>query len=157
MMDQLRGFVTNRGFILDEKAPMVPYQAPEGHKMLCLKRGYEFALDELAVCRWSIPVFNHLLSLASDSTHVLLRLDRSPVGQEGALVLHMLAARFCWYRDCWQLCDTDTPWVDLTATMEDDLWMDKHESVSHMLNDCFRMTIYSLHPLDYGGLGSKAG
>ena len=90
---RFRQFCHYRGFRLSELA-WLPYLRYNRQYNLTLHTGYKFTTEELALSLWSLSVFNFLLCLRSPASHVLLRLDRSPLGSEYDLVSHTVSARF---------------------------------------------------------------
>ena len=144
MLQHLIDFLDLRGFY-KFKMGFVPYMYNDGHiKLLSMHSGYEFTKEQLAVSGWSMPVFNHLLALASKSTNLLLRLDRCPFGFEGELCSHVIAANYDHLRYCFWLQDTDTQPVPLLQDKEEmqQEWIQMAPAVSVLLSDCFRLTVY---------------
>ena len=94
--------------------------------------------------KWSLAVFNYLLCLASKSTLLLLRLDRCKAGARGEQCSYMVAARYSFILGCWQIKDGQEPWVNVLPVRDANEWSDKRVSLSMLLSDCYRLSIYEL-------------
>ena len=144
MLQHLIDFSDLRGFFNFKKG-FVPYQFHDGSvKLLALRPGYEFTVEQLAVSAWSMPVFNKYLAQGCRSTHILIRLDRCPLGYEGELCSHMISAIYDGFRRCFWLQDTDKPPTPLLQTTQElkKEWIQMSPEVMILLSDCFRLRIY---------------
>ena len=144
MISHLFEFSDRRGFYNFKKG-FVPYQFHDGTmKLLAVRPGYQFTSEQLAVSAWSMPVFNKYLADFCRSTHILLRLDRCPLGYEGELCSHVISAIYDSFRRCFWLQDTNKLPTALLQEPQDlrREWIQMSPEVMILLSDCFRLTIY---------------
>ena len=66
-------FAKNKGIVLDKKTIIVPYYRNETLFTLALKESHMFTEVDIALMTWSAKMFNYLMSIYTDTSHVLLK------------------------------------------------------------------------------------
>lgn len=69
-------------------------------------------------------LFNIALSLATNCSRVLLKLERSPMVDDLTITTHMMAARYNYTESCWEIADNDGVWFSIKEEdlIETKLW-----------------------------------